>query len=80
MLTTKGTRVPSIAPALSAYEPYLLDVGCLLGIVFVMTAKPVRGEWVALGIAAAIPVVFVVIAALLFHPPAARAAMEGPSS
>lgn len=57
-----------------------LDVGWLLGIVFVMTVKPVRGEWVALGVAAAIPIVFAGIALLLLYPPAARAAIEGSSS
>lgn len=57
-----------------------LDVGWLLAIVFVMTIKPARGEWVALGVTAAIPVLSAVIAALLLHTPSARAVpAEGPT-
>lgn len=58
-----------------------LDVGWLLAVVFVMTVKPGGDEWVALGVAAAIPIAFGVVAALLLlHAPTPRGAMEGSSS
>lgn len=45
-----------------------LDVGLLLGIVFVMTVKPTAGEQAALAVAASIPAAFALLAFALVQP------------
>jgi uncharacterized membrane protein len=48
-----------------------LDLGWLAAIVFVMTVKPLSGEWAPLALSAAIPAIFGLAAAVLLRAPAA---------
>jgi uncharacterized membrane protein len=79
-----GAGTPDVEPAVRRLLMVSwLDLGWLLSIVFVMTVKPASGEWTALGVAAAIPVVSGLLGMLLLYGPGRRglsgAPAEGPS-
>ncbi len=57
-----------------------IDVGWLLAIVFVMIVKPTSGRWSALAVAAAIPIVFTLLAVALLQLPEQREAVTSCAS
>jgi hypothetical protein len=79
--TRDGVVAQSVESALRRlFIASWLDVGWLLGIVFVMTVKPTSSEWAALVVAAAIPVGFGIVGVLLLRGQATPAAAVEASS
>lgn len=83
---TEGAGSPGVAARMRRLQLVgFLDLGLLLGIVFVMTVKPTAGDWGALAVAAAIPAVLGALgvafsrAAARAQAPATLASAESPA-